>query len=423
MDINMKEGLLTTVEKDLLYSEIVHRGKEVWTIGMSEADLILAQDDKLLKHDWESVLGAKLTSSKKKSKRLISIITYSIEGSSRNLSTIDIHSDDPEKLVKIIQSMSFQRKMPDIYDTCFRKRLKIIINPNSGRGLARRVWSSVSAMFEACETSISFTERRNHATEIVSELNLSDFDTLVVVSGDGLVHEVINALCKREDGDFARLFPVSVVPAGSANALAQVICDRSGENVTPETSAFICIKGKPRPYDLSLVRFESGLNVFSFLCVFWAFIADVDIESEKCRCCGSCRFDVYGFWRVLALRRYAGSITWEEGEYQGPIVYFMACNAPFIGQGMNVAPRSKVDDGFNDIMFLGNEGRMTLARVLLRQDAGTHVNVPQLQYVKAAKWALKPEGKRGIFSIDGELFQCDNIEVDVLKEYATVVFL
>jgi hypothetical protein len=74
-------------------------------------------------------------------------------------------------------------------------------------------------------------------------------------------------------------------------------------------------------------------------------------------------------------------------------------------------------------MFLGNEGRMTLARVLLRQDAGTHVNVPQLQYVKAAKWALKPEGKRGIFSIDGELFQCDNIEVDVLKEYATVVFL
>ena len=423
MDVMMKEGLLTTIEKDFIYSESVHKGKEVWTIGITEAELILSHEDLLLQHDWDSVLGAKLFSSKKKSKRAVQIFSFPVLNSSRRLDMHKFQSEDPEKLVKIIQNMAYRHKMPDIYDTCYRKRLKIIINPNSGRGLARRVWTSVTSMFEVCEISVSFTERRNHATDIVNELNLADFDALVVVSGDGLVHEVINALCKREDGDFARLFPVGVIPAGSANALAQVVCDRSGENVTPENAAFVCIKGKPQPYDISVVKFESGKIVYSFLCVFWAFIADVDIESEKCRCCGSCRFDVYGFWRVLALRRYAGSITWEDGEYKGPIIYFMACNAPFIGEGMHVAPKAKVYDGFNDLMFLGDEGRMTLVRVLLRQDAGTHVNVPQLNYIKSSKWSLRPEGKRGLFSIDGELFDCDNIDVEVMKEYATIIFL
>jgi diacylglycerol kinase family enzyme len=90
---------------------------------------------------------------------------------------------------------------------------------------------------------------------------------------------------------------------------------------------------------------------------------------------------------------------------------------------MRVAPKAKVYDGFNDLMFLGDEGRMTLVRVLLRQDAGTHVNVPQLNYIKSSKWSLRPEGKRGLFSIDGELFDCDNIDVEVMKEYATIIFL
>ena len=110
-----------------------------------------------------------------------------------------------------------------------------------------------------------------------------------------MVHEVINALCKREDGDLARMFPVGVIPAGSANALSQVVCDKSGEPVSPEICSFIAIKGTTSPFDISLVKFESGSVVYSFLSVFWALIADIDIESETCRCCGACRFDLYGF--------------------------------------------------------------------------------------------------------------------------------
>ena len=101
----------------------------------------------------------------------------------------------------------------------------------------------------------------------------------------------------------------------------------------------------------------------------------------------------------------------------------MACNTPYIGEGMNTAPKSQYDDGMNDLMFLGNVGRMALIRVLLRQDSGAHVNSPHLQYITTKNWSLDPGVRKGIFSIDGELYQAEPINVEVLHNYCTVFIL
>lgn len=388
---------------------------------MTQLNLILSEPKETQKYDWQDVLGAKVE--KKSSKKRIILLCFPIHGTSRKLFKHKITSESPEKLVKTIQNMAYLSFMPEIFNQTYVKKFKIIINPNSGRGVSRRVWSSVSCLFEACEVSVSYTERRFHATEIVQSLNLREYEGILVISGDGLVHEVINALCKRENGDLDRMYPIGVIPAGSANALAQTVCEKSGEPVSAEVCAFLAIKGKPVPFDISLVKFDSGLTVYSFLSVFWAFIADVDIGSEKCRCCGACRFDLYGFWRVLALKRYHGSITWDNGEYNGPVVYFMSCNTPFIGKDMKVAPKSEFDDGTNDLLLLGNVGRMDLIRVLLRQDAGNHLDSPRLNYVKTTKWTLTPSSNRGVFSIDGEAYPPEPIKVEVLQKYCSVYSL
>ena len=40
----------------------------------------------------------------------------------------------------------------------------------------------------------------------------------------------------------------------------------------------------------------------------WAIIADIDIESEKWRCCGAARFTWGGIVRALCLRKYRGEL-------------------------------------------------------------------------------------------------------------------
>lgn len=126
-------------------------------------------------------------------------------------------------------------------------------------------------------------------------MDLSQYDALIVISGDGLLHEIINALCKRDDSEEARMCPVSCIPSGSANAFAKVLCEKSGEDLSVENCAYIASKGNLCPLDISMIKTESGRVIYSFLSFAWAFIADVDIESEIFRCCGGCRFDIYGF--------------------------------------------------------------------------------------------------------------------------------
>ena len=48
---------------------------------------------------------------------------------------------------------------------------------------------------------VMFTEKANHAYEIVQSLKFKEYDSIVSCSGDGLFHEIVNGLCNRPDWD------------------------------------------------------------------------------------------------------------------------------------------------------------------------------------------------------------------------------
>ena len=63
------------------------------------------------------------------------------------------------------------------------------------------------------------TERAKHASELAKQLSL-EFDALVLLSGDGLLHEVYNGFAEHEDPITAFSIPVAPIPTGSANGMA-----------------------------------------------------------------------------------------------------------------------------------------------------------------------------------------------------------
>lgn len=62
------------------------------------------------------------------------------------------------------------------------------------------------------------TERSKHASDIAKSLPLEDpYDALVLLSGDGLIHEVFNGFAEHEDPLKAFATPIVPVPTGSGN--------------------------------------------------------------------------------------------------------------------------------------------------------------------------------------------------------------
>lgn len=54
---------------------------------------------------------------------------------------------------------------------------------------------------------------------LAKHLTLSEQDVLVCVSGDGVIHQVLNGFTEREDALAALRLPIAPIPTGSGNAL------------------------------------------------------------------------------------------------------------------------------------------------------------------------------------------------------------
>ncbi|KAJ8399692.1 hypothetical protein AAFF_G00407970 [Aldrovandia affinis] len=197
-------------------------------------------------------------------------------------------------------------------------RVMLLVNPHSGKGQALSLFTGhVQRMLTEAGVphTVVITERQNHARELAREADLSQWDALVIMSGDGLLFEVVNGLMEREDWESAIQTPLGILPGGSGNALAASIHYYSGSQpVSSEellvSCGFLLCKGLVSRLDLVSVNMASSQRLFSFLSLAWGFVADVDIESEKYRHVGAARFTVGTLVRLASLRVYQGRLAY-----------------------------------------------------------------------------------------------------------------
>ncbi|KAK0550938.1 sphinganine kinase lcb4 [Tilletia horrida] len=138
------------------------------------------------------------------------------------------------------------------------RRLFILINPVGGPGKARAHFElRVRPILEAagCTLQVHYTTHHLHGYALIKDTNtfkLDNVDAIVTVSGDGMVHEVLNALAARPDAKKALRIPIAPVPAGSGNASAiNLLGAKNGFSLA--LASLNVIKGRPVGMDLCVV--------------------------------------------------------------------------------------------------------------------------------------------------------------------------
>lgn len=190
------------------------------------------------------------------------------------------------------------------------RHLQIIVNPNSGKQQASQILERVLPLFE--KSYLKFTVKETSSGEdtqnFVKQIDLSTTDGLVILGGDGTIHDAIAGLMARGDRERAIKTPIGVIPGGTGNGLCKTLLELSGEAYDPLNAAFLIAKGKQQSCDLACVE-QNGQQYYSFLSLAWGLISDVDIESEKLQFLGSFRFDIYALMLIFLLRTYKGRFS------------------------------------------------------------------------------------------------------------------
>ncbi|GAA5890379.1 hypothetical protein JCM16303_007111, partial [Sporobolomyces ruberrimus] len=201
------------------------------------------------------------------------------------------------------------------------RKFHVIINPIGGKGLAKKAWeTSVKPVLDASRGStysISYTGplgSPTHAYALGASHDPLEFDALVSVSGDGIVHELLNGLASQ-GGDGGkkgrkalRESPIVHVSCGSGNALATSVVgnERVGDW---KWCTLVGLKGNPIPIDLCSVTQKGGKRLFSFLTQAFGLMADLDLGTEHLRFLGDFRFTLGYIQGALTRRKYPMKLT------------------------------------------------------------------------------------------------------------------
>jgi len=321
-----------------------------------------------------------------------------------------------------------------------KRRLLVLVNPASGSGRAPQVWQTTKDLWRAVpgiQFSAVTTSDPGHACEYVKSMDLDSCDGIVIISGDGLVHEVWNGLAARPDADRALALPIGHIPGGSGNGLAKSVLDSVGESYGILDAAFCIAKGGHQPIDLMHVQAGDKKQRMSFLSLSAATISDVDIESERLRCIGSARFTLWAIWRVLRPVRLRANLLYWPAEAPGQppaepppwsaqldgqspwtkivddFTVFWGCNTEWTAWDAKPAPGARFSDGTWHLLLLRGKAasRIRLLRCFLALDAGEHIHVPGVEIIRCRAFRLLPRSKSGHLSLDGERIPFGPVQV------------
>jgi sphingosine kinase len=346
------------------------------------------------------------------------------------------------------------------------KNLKVLVNPHGGKGKGRALYlSKVEPVLLAagCTLDVTYTTHGGHAIEIAREMKLG-YDALVVVSGDGLIHEVLNGMDQHEHRDEAFCIPIAPIPTGSGNGMSlNLLGLQDGLDVC--AAALNVLKGQPLKTDL--FSFTQGdRRRISFMSQTIGLSADIDIKTEHLRWMGDIRFiigyicativrkscpielsikvvdqDKSRMMDVLHARRAgelpnpsslpssllgddkksdsASSSHEEWTRFEQPILWMYAGQGPFVGRALMQFPVSVADDGLIDISIQEIISRRALLRAMDGAEEGRTYWINSNRYFKASAYRARPLASKGTLVVDGEQVPFEEFQVDVLNGLGT----
>lgn len=201
-------------------------------------------------------------------------------------------------------------------------RVLVFVNPNSGSGKSLKIFrSKVEPLLKKnhIDYEVVVTNGPNHAKTMVrTRDDLGKFNGVIILSGDGLVFEVLNGLSEREDAtSIIPSLPIGIVPSGSGNGLLSSLFYSKGEPLknpkfTQRAIDISCSSGA-HAQPVNLIHAQTpNENIAAFLSVGWGLMADIDIESERWRkTLGPNRFVLGGLLRTMNLRSYRGRLSYK----------------------------------------------------------------------------------------------------------------
>lgn len=283
-------------------------------------------------------------------------------------------------------------------------KITLLVNPISGKGRGSALGRRVAEILRKAGANVEVLETRSfeQTVETAEATTTKACDVLAAVGGDGTAHAVANGLCRSPE---ALRPPMGIIPCGRGNdfAINLGIADF-------ETACKTLVGGSRRRVDVG--RTDAGI---------FLGVAGAGFDSQVARRAqrgvpwlpGTAVY-IYSVLRTLTdFRTIPARVTYDAGEYEGPMTFAAVGNTDRYGGGMRIAPHASIEDGLLDLCLVKEVSRATLLRMFPRVFSGAHLDHPKVFYTKTKSVTIESSEPAEVFA-DGEFMQTVPARIEVV---------
>lgn len=287
----------------------------------------------------------------------------------------------------------------------------VIVNPASSSGRGGRVAPKLIETLTAAGIphEVFRTDAPGHGVALGRQAAAGPSRQVVVVGGDGTIHEVASGLIEG-GGDLPAM---AVYPVGTGNDFYRMV----GAGKSVDDVIALLKEGDIARFDVGRVEWQGGHRVFVNL-----LGVGVDVEVLRRRA---------GFTRLRGLSQYLAALVTALVRFRPPAVEIEVGEqritgrttlsaitvGPSIGGGFMLSPGASPSDGHLDLCHFPSMGLFKIIGLIPRVIRGTHGTARDVTTCRLQKAVLRSTDDEPLwFEIDGELGPepAHELRVDVL---------
>jgi len=291
-------------------------------------------------------------------------------------------------------------------------KIMVIVNLTSGVGRGAKAGQEIARLLELDSV---YTTPEKTAADIAKEAVKECYQRIIVVGGDGTLHEAANGLIGSD-------ISMGIVPSGVGNDFSKALAIPQNT----KEALHVALTGQVMPIDLGKIDDKYFINVVSFG-IDAQLVQHIPELKKKHRL-----FPGEGMYLYALLKELFSPLDYPKiwvsfqeagiprtfGQYTTTLVI---SNGTQYGEKFKIAPQAIMDDGFLDICWIKKMGKTKILKSLPKLIHGTHFDLPEVQTYRLKSLTVHPE-TRVACQVDGETFDFkDEYHISVVPKSLNVV--
>lgn len=296
-------------------------------------------------------------------------------------------------------------------------RWMAIVNPVAGRGRGLTDWPVISTLLHEADIEVDalFTQRKYHATELAVSAVNRGYRQIIIVGGDGTIHEVVNGLFIQTRVPTQNVL-IAVIAVGTGNDWIRMY----GIPRTYPDAVRSIIDGHSFLQDVGRVTYyESRVHQTRYL----ANVSGVGYDAAVCRGFNLLKDRGYhGKWlyvwnafREALLYRSSKVVIEVDGTavFRGKMFTSTIGILKYTGGGMSQTPYAVADDGLFDMTVIPQMNRIKLFSRFRTLYTDNIYNITGVQLHRGGHIKISSQPSIRL-EIDGEILGDSDFEFEVI---------